>query len=477
MIVFLESLGCSRNQVDSEIMLGKLVTAGHRRTDDPGQAQVIIVNTCGFISTASDEAVDVILEMAEFKKSGSCKKLIATGCLAQRYKDDPNLLASLPEVDAFVGTAACEQIVDVVEERKTTPLTLFPDPSKRRFQDPGLDRELISQGYAYIKVSEGCNRHCTYCIIPELRGIQRSRPMADICTEASLLVAKGVKEIILTAENTTDYGQDLGDAMDSGQFGDKFGDQIGVGQAGFNKIGVNKIGFGQIGFDQVISSLSSTLASQDEQVWIRFLYTHPKTLVSDIIKTVQNHDNLCSYYDVPIQHAASTMLKRMGRPYTRNDLVDLFTLIRKLDPDASLRTTLIVGFPGETKEEFQTLLDFIKEIRFDHLGVFMYSDSEDLKSHGLKNHVPKEIAEQRHDILMAAQAKISQELNERHVGKIYPVLVEESPESGVYIGRTMFQAPEVDGMTFIYSPGLEIGTMVHVRITDAYEYDIAGEMA
>jgi len=469
MIVFLESLGCSRNQVDSEIMLGKLVAAGHQRTDDPGLAQIIIVNTCGFISTASEEAVDVILEMAEYKKSGSCQKLIATGCLAQRYKDDPNLLASLPEVDAFLGTAACEHIVDVVEGRQTIPLALFPDPSRRRFQDLGIDRELISQGYAFIKVSEGCNRHCTYCIIPELRGIQRSRPVADICTEASLLVAKGVKEIILTAENTTDYGQDLVSETDSALSGS---DQVVPGQ-----IGSDPTGSDRLGFDGVLSSLSDTLANQDENVWIRFLYTHPKTLGPEVIKIVQRNSNLCSYYDVPIQHAASTMLKRMGRPYTRKDLVELFTLIRKLDPGASLRTTLIVGFPGETEEEFQTLVDFIKEIRFDHLGVFIYSDSEDLKSHGLKKHVPKDIAEQRHDILMSAQAKISHELNERHVGKIYPVLVEESPEQGVYIGRTMFQAPEVDGMTFIYSNGLEIGTLVRVRITDAYEYDIAGELA
>ncbi len=444
MIVFLETLGCSRNQVDSEIMLGKLVAGGHRRTDDPAMAEVIIVNTCGFISTASDEAVDVILEMAGFKENGVCKKLIATGCLAQRYKDDAALLASLPEVDAFLGTAACEQIVDVVEDRQATPLTLFPDPNKRGFQDPALDRELISTGFAYIKVSEGCNRHCTYCIIPKLRGTQRSRPVADINAEAVSLVSKGVKEIILTAENTTDYGQDLVDG---------------------------------IGLDLILSSLAKTLADQGSTAWIRFLYTHPGTLGRDIIKTVQENDSLCSYYDVPIQHAASSMLRRMGRPYTREDLVDLFKMIRKLDPQASLRTTLIVGFPGETEEEFKTLKNFIEQVRFDHLGVFTYSDSDDLKSHGFKDHVPAEIAEKRQDILMAAQAKISEQVNERHVGKTYPVLVEENPEKGVYIGRTQFQAPEVDGMTFIYSQALEVGTIVRVRITDAFEYDIAGEIA
>jgi ribosomal protein S12 methylthiotransferase len=464
MIVFLETLGCSRNQVDSEIMLGKLVAAGHRRTDNPALAEVIIVNTCGFISTASDEAVEVILEMAEFKEKGACQRLIATGCLAQRYKDDPGLVASLPEVDAFLGTAACEQILSAVEGKQEKPLTLFPDPNQRQFQDLSVDRELISTGFAYIKVSEGCNRHCTYCIIPQLRGTQRSRPVADICTEAALLVAKGVKEIILTAENTTDYGQDL--AADTRM--------VPIDNEAVESAGIDT---GRTGLYTVLSSLAKTLAAQDKTVWIRFLYTHPKTLGPEIIRTVNRHDNICAYYDVPIQHAATTVLNRMGRPYTREQLITLFKLIRKLDPGASLRTTLIVGFPGETEQEFQILKEFIQEVRFDHLGVFTYSDSDDLKSHGFKDHVPEEIAEQRHDMLMAAQAKISEQLNTRHVGKIYPVLVEENPEQGVYIGRTQFQAPEVDGMTFIYAKGLEIGRIVPVRITDAYEYDIAGEMA
>jgi len=442
MIIFLETLGCSRNQVDSEIMLGKLTAKGHSVTQNPALAHVIIVNTCGFISTASDEAVDVILEMAEFKKTGACKKLIATGCLAQRYKDDENLVATLPEVDAFLGTAACEQIVDAVENKEVKTLTLFPDPNERQFQDLSIQRELSCEHFAYIKVSEGCNRKCTYCIIPQLRGSQRSRPKNDICQEAKDLVARGVKEIILTAENTTDYGQDLSDKK---------------------------------GFEHVLSSLSSTL--EKEHAWIRFLYTHPKTLTKEIIKAVKDHTNICSYYDVPIQHAASNMLKKMGRPYTNEDLYGLFKTIRELDPDAALRTTLIVGFPGESEEDFNQLMKFIKDIQFDHLGVFTYSDSDDLKSHSLKDHVPHEIAEKRQDRIMAAQAEISKDVNEKYVGKTFEVLVEENPEEGVYIGRTMFQAPEVDGMTFIYANGLEIGTMVNVKISQCFEYDIAGEIA
>jgi len=450
MIIFLETLGCSRNQVDSEIMLGKLVRAGHFMIDDPSLAQVIIVNTCGFISTASDEAVDVILEMAKFKETGICERLIATGCLAQRYKDDENLVSMLPEVDAFLGTGACDKIVEAVENKTIKTFTLFPDPNKRLFQNILEQRELGNDFYAYVKVSEGCNRKCTYCIIPVLRGTQRSRPGDDICKEAINLVSQGViKEIILTAENTTDYGQDFQDNR---------------------------------GFEQVLISLADTLKMDlakpvKDHTWIRFLYTHPETLTEPVIKVVKSHENICSYYDVPIQHASSNILKKMGRPYTNKDLHALFKTIRKFDHKAALRTTIIVGFPGESEEDFDILMKLIKDIRFNHLGVFIYSDSDDLNSHLLKNHVPREIAEKRHDMIMAAQAQISKAVNEQYIDTIHEVLVEENPEQGVYIGRTMFQAPEVDGVTFIYADGLEIGTLINVRITDAFEYDIAGEIA
>jgi ribosomal protein S12 methylthiotransferase len=331
--------------------------------------------------------------------------------------------------------------VAAVENKESKTLTLFPDPNTRWFQDLSETRERITEHYCYIKVSEGCNRKCTYCIIPQLRGTQRSRPKEDICKEAVDLVSQGVKEIILTAENTTDYGQDFSD---------------------------------DAGFEQVLAALAGTL--EQTQTWIRFLYTHPKTLTASMVETVKQHKNICSYYDVPIQHTSSKILKKMGRPYTTEDLYALFNTIRKIDPDAALRTTLIVGFPGETEQDFDRLLTFITDIRFDQLGVFMYSDSEDLKSHLFDDHVPPEIAEQRHDMIMAAQAKISKTVNEHYVGKVLDVLVEESPEPGVYIGRTMFQAPEVDGMTFVYADQLEIGTFVKVKITDAFEYDIAGEM-
>lgn len=446
MIIFFETLGCSRNQVDSEIMLGKLVAAGHCVTDDPRLAQVIVVNTCGFISTAADEAVDVILEMAEYKRTGVCKRLIATGCLAQRYQSDKNLVLSLPEVDAFLGTAAIDHIVEAVENESSKPLVFFPDPNKRPFQDLSEQRKLTTPFLAYVKVSEGCNRKCTYCIIPQLRGSQRSRPVDDICKEAETLVEKGVKEILLTAENTTDYGQDFQDGKK---------------------------------FEHLLETLAKTLEKGREKTepWIRFLYTHPETLTLPIIQTVKTHQNICSYYDIPIQHASSRILKKMGRPYTREELYALFNTIRETDPGAALRTTLIVGFPGESEDDFNQLMTFITEIRFDHLGVFTYSDSDDLNSHRLKNHVPAKIAEKRHDMIMAAQAGISAEINEKYIDQTLDVLVEENPEPGVYIGRTRFQAPEVDGVTFIYANGLEIGSFVKVRITDAFEYDIAGEIS
>ena len=444
MILYFETLGCSRNQVDSEVMLGKLLAAGHTQTDDPAEAEVIVVNTCGFITSAADEAVDTILEMAAYKQKGACRRLIMTGCLAQRYKDDPDLTESLPEVDAFLGTGACEGIVAVVEDRAVPHLTLFPDPSARPFADLSVDRALPRTPHAFVKVSEGCNRHCTYCIIPVLRGRQRSRPLADICADALMLVKKGVKEIILTAENTTDYGRDLPEGP---------------------------------GFSGVLTTLSRTLSAVNPEVWVRMLYTHPESLTRQIVSTVKAHANICAYYDVPIQHADTVMLRRMGRPYTREHLRELFAMIRETDPEAALRTTVITGFPGETDAMFDSLLDFVREIRFDHLGVFTYSDADDLPSHALAGHVPEEIAQVRHDTLMAVQADISAQINQNHVGKTYTVLVEENPEPGLFTGRTMFQAPEVDGVTFVYSEGLATGAMVQVKITDGYEYDIAGEKA
>ena len=438
MIVFLETLGCARNQIDSEVMAGRLEASGHRMTDEPGNAEVIVVNTCGFIADALQEAVDTIIELAEYKTRGEAKRLIVTGCLAQRYKDD-DLETSLPEVDLFMGTGACDQIAWAVEGKKPETRLFFPDPCKRDFQGFPLARKFSPQTPVYIKVSEGCSRKCTYCIIPKLRGTQRSRPAGDILSEVEQADRLGAKEIILAAENTTDYGRDL----DPGS---------GAGLA------------------DVLDRISGIVKNSR----IRLLYTHPASLTESIIDAVASSPAVCNYFDVPIQHAASGVLKRMGRPYSTEDLYELFTLIRKKCPQAALRTTLITGFPAETEADFEMLVQFIKKIRFDHLGVFPYSDADDLASHKLDSHVPEQVAQERHDALMADQAAISLDINKSHVGKTYRVLVEENPDEGIYLGRTEFQAPEVDGLTFIYETGLVIGTFVDVQITEAYEYDIAG---
>ncbi len=445
MIIYLETLGCCRNQVDSEVMLGRLASRGHDITSDPSGAEVIIVNTCGFIAAASAEAIDTILELAQYKQEGSCRRLVVTGCLPERFRDD-TLTDALPEVDAFLGTGACDGIVEAVESEDQAVITLLPDPCTREFQGLPLPRKLTLAHTAYVKVSEGCNRKCTYCIIPRLRGIQRSRPMDHVVNETTTLISKGVNEIVLVGENTTDYGLDLTLPAH---------------------------------LSHLLEAVSkgATALQRPHPTWIRLLYTHPSSMDKKIIETIAGSDNICSYYDIPIQHADSRTLKRMGRNYTMEDLYTLFKTIRTMDPHAVLRTTLITGFPGETDDEFQTLLDFIEEIRFDHLGVFPYSDSEDLASHRLKNHVPEILGEERHDLIMNRQSKISESINRKYLDRTVQVLVEENPDEGIYLGRTRFQAPEVDGITFIYGSGLEIGTFTDVKITETHEYDLAGETA
>jgi len=445
MIIYLETLGCCRNQVDSEVMLGRLASQGHVITSDPSGAEVIIVNTCGFIAAASAEAIDTILDMAQYKKEGSCKRMVVTGCLPERFRED-TLVDALPEVDAFLGTGACDRIVEAVENTSGTIMTLLPDPCVRELQGLPLPRKITLDYMAYVKVSEGCNRKCTYCIIPTLRGIQRSRPVDSVVEETATLISQGVNEIVLVGENTTDYGLDLTPPVP---------------------------------LSHLLGAVSKrvTEIQKPQPTWIRLLYTHPSSIDKHAIEAIAENDNICSYYDIPIQHADSRILRRMGRNYTMEDLYTLFETIRTIDPQAVLRTTLITGFPGETESEFQTLVKFVEDIRFDHLGVFTYSDSDDLASHNLKNHVPELLKEERHDTIMARQAEISDAINQKYLGQTIPVLVEENPDEGIYLGRAQFQAPEVDGITFIYGSGLEIGTFTDVKITETHEYDLAGETA
>lgn len=445
--LYLESMGCARNQVDSEIMNGRLKKAGWTLTDDPAEAATIVVNTCSFIESAAQESVDAILELAEYKKEGICTRLVVTGCLPERYRED--IVTALPEVDVFLGTGAYDQIISAVQDPKFTNQCVLPDPDLVSLQDKDSPRDLSQPHLAYLKIAEGCSKACTYCIIPKLRGKQHSRLPEDIVSEARRLVAGGAKELVLVAQDTTAYGRDLAEPVNLGQ---------------------------------LMQSLARTQFDEEQIIdgpWFRVLYGHPESIEDSFIKTVASFHNVCSYFDIPIQHASTGVLKRMGRQYTRRNLSRLFDRIRTHVPDAVLRTTIIVGFPGETDKDFEELMDFAEEVRFDHLGVFIYSDSDDLSSHHLSSHVPKDVAQERYHQIMSAQSGISSENNQKYIGKIVKVLVEESLENKLYAGRTNFQAPEVDGISYINtSPrpfGLKIGCFTDMRVTDAMEYDLMGE--
>jgi len=439
MKLYLESLGCAKNLIDSEVMLGRLVEAGREITDNPAEADIIVVNTCSFIESAVEESIDTILELAKYKNEGNCGCLIVAGCLPERYRED--IVKSLEEVDIFLGTGAYDRIVSAVESYPDNADGLYiPDPAMIPLQSRNTPRIPSTPYMAYIKISEGCNRRCSYCIIPKLRGRQRSRLPGDIAEEARSMILTGKKELVLVAQDTTSYGCDLKPA------------------AGFDK-------------------LLKDIAGISGKFRLRFLYGHPESIDSKVIETVGLFDKICSYFDVPVQHAATNVLKRMGRNYSEDKLYRLIDIIRQKVPDAALRTTVIVGFPGETDEDFQKLADFASRTRFDHLGVFTYSDSEDIPSHKLSGHVPVNVAEERLDYLMALQRDISFENNKKHLGETYSVLVEEGPEDGYYIGRTVFQAPEVDGVTFINagSGHIQLGDFIDVMITDVSEYDLTGE--
>jgi len=444
--LYLESMGCARNQVDSEIMNGRLKKAGWALTDDPGEAATIVVNTCSFIEPAAQESIDVILELAEYKKEGTCKRLVVTGCLPERYREE--LLTSLPEVDVFLGTGAYDQIISAVQDPKFTNQCVLPDPDLVSLQDKDSPRDLSQPHLAYLKIAEGCSKACTYCIIPKLRGKQNSRPPEDIVSEARRLVAGGARELVLVAQDTTAYGRDLAEAVNLGQL------------------------------MECLAGIKSDDTHNNGGPWFRVLYGHPESIEDSFIKTVAAFDNVCSYFDIPIQHASTGVLKRMGRGYTRTNLSRLFDRIRSQVPDAVLRTTVIVGFPGETDKDFKELMDFAEAVRFDHLGVFIYSDSDDLSSHHLSNHVPQDVARDRYHQIMSAQSGISSENNQKYIGKIVKVLVEESLENNLFAGRTNFQAPEVDGLSYVNTSALpfdlKIGRFTDMRVTDAMEYDLMG---
>ena len=445
----LVSLGCAKNQVDSEVMLGRLQQAGWRITDNPEEAHTIVVNTCSFIESAAEESVETIVELAEFKKSGSCRRLVVTGCLPERYRE--KIIRSLPEVDVFLGTGAFDQVVQAAGDSPISHEAVLPDPELACLDASAGPRLLSAAHMAYLKIAEGCSKHCTYCIIPKLRGTHKSRPPEDVASEARELVAAGVKELVLVAQDTTSYGMDLTPPASLG------------------------------GLVQCLGNLSSGKGLKKEAPWIRVLYGHPESIDESFMRAVAAHPNVCSYFDLPIQHASSRMLKRMGRRYTCDTLRRLFHRIREIVPDASLRTTAIVGFPGETDKDFQDLLNLAEEIRFDHFGAFVYSDAEDIPSHRLRGHVPRAVAQDRYDQLMSVQMEIAAEKNQTHIGRTLQVLIEEDLGNHLFAGRTAFQAPEVDGVTYVNTASsglpLPIGRFALTRINDALEYDLMGEVA
>jgi ribosomal protein S12 methylthiotransferase len=438
MDVYVESLGCARNQVDSETMTSRLNAAGWRITEDPAAADVIVVNTCSFIESAADQSIDTILALAQFKKTGRCRRLVVAGCLPQRYGSET--AAALPEVDVFLGTGAFDQIAAAVAGGLQAGACLLPDPERIDLHH-AAGRTPASPHAVYLKIAEGCDRHCTYCIIPRLRGRLRSRPLPAILDEARHLIAGGARELTLVAQESTAYGLELTPPA-------------------------------------TLAGLLAALAALDHNVWIRFLYAHPDSITPAVWQTIAAHANLCPYFDIPIQHTATPVLRRMGRHYSADDLLRLFDKIRTQLPAAALRTTLLVGFPGERDDDFDHLRAFVERVQFDHLGVFAYSDADDLPAHRLDGHVAQSVARRRMNKLMTRQQAISRRKLARFLGERLTVLVESQLEPGLYAARSMRQAPEVDGTTLVRSAAVLLpGSFIEVRIIDTLDYDLIGEPA
>ena len=439
MKILFVSLGCDKNLVDSEVMLGLLSRAGYEFTDDETEAEVIVVNTCCFIGDAKEESINTILEMAAQKETGKCKVLIVSGCLAQRYKDE--VLKEIPEVDGILGTASCDKIVEVVEETlKGKKGQEFENIDLLKARDGG---RIVTTGghYAYLKIAEGCDKHCTYCVIPSVRGKYRSVPMEELVKEARELAEGGVRELILVAQETTLYGMDL--------YGEKR-----------------------------LPALLKELAEIPGIHWIRMLYCYPEEITDELIETIKTEEKVCHYMDIPIQHASDRILRRMGRRTNREEITGRIRRLREEIPDIAIRTTMITGFPGETEEDLEELLDFVDEMEFERLGVFPYSREEDTPAAVMEDQVPEEIKAERRSQVMELQQDISLEHGEDMVGRELEVFIEgRVADENAYVGRTYMDAPGVDGYIFVKTD-LELmsGMFVRVKVTGALEYDLIGEL-
>ncbi len=433
------SLGCDKNLVDTEKMLGILGGEGYSFVDDESDADVIVVNTCCFIGDAKEESVNTILEMAELKKSGRLKALIVTGCLAERYKNE--ITEEIPEVDAVLGTTSYEEIAGAIREALKGEKTLvFKDIDAPVGNET---KRLVTTGghYAFLKIAEGCDKRCTYCIIPYLRGRYRSVPMEQLEKEARELADQGVKELILVAQETTLYGKDL---------------------------------YGEKKLPELLRRLSSIPGIQ----WIRLQYCYPEEITDELIETIKNEEKVCHYLDIPIQHASDAILKRMGRRTSNKEIRELVAKLRREIPDIALRTTFISGFPGETEEDHETLMEFVDDMEFDRLGVFAYSPEEDTPAYSFKDQVPDEVKEDRRAEIMELQQDIAFEKSESMKGSVLEVMIEgKVADENAYVGRTYMDSPGVDGLIFV-NTGLSLmsGDFVRVRVTGALEYDLIGEV-
>ena len=433
------SLGCDKNLVDSEVMLGILADRGFEMTDTEDDADIIIINTCCFINDAKEESINTILEMAEYKKTGPCKALIVTGCLAQRYKQE--IVDEIPEVDAVIGTSKYDEIFDAVDQALKGSHFLDVDDLDRLPSVPG--KRILTTGghYAHLKIAEGCDKHCTYCIIPKIRGNYRSVPMEQLLAEAASLAEQGVKELILVAQETTLYGVDL---------------------------------YGKKSLHILLKELAKIKGIR----WIRILYCYPEEIYPELIETIKNEKKVCHYLDMPIQHASDAILKRMGRRTTKAQLKETVSLLRKEIPDIVLRTTLIAGFPGETQEQHEELMEFVDEMEFERLGVFAYSPEENTPAASMPDQIPEEIKEERRDAILELQQEIAFDKAADMVGRtLYAMIEGKVADETAYVARTYADSPDIDGYVFVNTGEMLMsGDFVKVKITGSAEYDLIGEL-
>lgn len=439
------SLGCPKNLVDSETMLGLIHEENYEITNDPSEAEIIIVNTCGFIESAKEESINTILQMAEYKKSGSCKYIIVTGCLSQRYAKE--LFNELPEADAIAGVEVYDEIGSIIKRVMNGERFIMLERSKPDViytsKETFLPRILTTPSYtAYLKIAEGCDNCCSYCAIPKIRGPYRSKPMEQVLKEAKALANNGVKELIVVAQDTTRYGEDLPEGK------------------------------------LLLADLLKELNKIESLKWIRVMYCYPNNFTDELIETFASLDKVCKYVDLPLQHASNRLLASMNRYDTREEVETLLAKLRKRIPGIVIRTTFIVGFPGETDADFEELKEFVEQQRFENAGVFAYSQEEGTVAGAMPNQIPDEIKQERYHELMALQAQISEEIHKDTEGQTLEVLVEgiEEDGSGLHYGRSYREAPDIDGLVFIENPGdIKPGCFVKVNILQGFTYESVGE--